>query len=613
MKNSKKKEGRISLRQRFRYWLDRRMAQGTSSMVKLLVLTVLGSVLLVTVLVMAFGLHKEGKSFLAVLWDNLRSAMSSSFPSSESGTLLYIVLYTFLGLIGMVFTGMLIGIFSSSIRGRLLALQKENSPVLEKGHTVILGFRPGEYALLEQMVLAAGKEKRTLVIADQIERVDMEQAVRENVKVPKNVRLIFRKAEITSPAALACCHIPECSTIVIHAHERGTAVKTLLAVASLLKDSDNKPHITATVDSDEAILPPDTMRDMDLHMLHSGDMVGRIIARAATQPGVFQAFMEIISFHGYEFYFEAIPKTAGMKFGEVLLSCEGGIVAGLYRNGAAKLDPDPETEIREDDLFIVFEEEEGNVRLSKKEVRAIPEQVGQPEPAPIPELVIFGANNALPMIIGELPDNIENIRIAGVPKNVFDSFLAEDDSFASQISGDFRNTASDWILMDMVKNAAHLILLSDRKKQPEEADTETLLLLMRLRDIKRHTNLPFTITAEMRCENNRKLVDDKYEEDFVVATDLSSMILAQISEDTRRASLFDDLMDEEGSEVYLKKLSELGIEPGKTTAGELRTALYAMSHILVGLQTKDQFFRVLSGNEELTLTENDRLILIGEA
>ena len=123
MKNSKKKEGRISLRQRFRYWLDRRMAQGTSSMVKLLVLTVLGSVLLVTVLVMAFGLHKEGKSFLAVLWDNLRSAMSSSFPSSESGTLLYIVLYTFLGLIGMVFTGMLIGIFSSSIRGRLLALQ----------------------------------------------------------------------------------------------------------------------------------------------------------------------------------------------------------------------------------------------------------------------------------------------------------------------------------------------------------------------------------------------------------------------------------------------------------------------------------------------------------
>ena len=34
-----------SLRQRFRYWLDRRMSKGTSGMVKLLVITVLGSVL----------------------------------------------------------------------------------------------------------------------------------------------------------------------------------------------------------------------------------------------------------------------------------------------------------------------------------------------------------------------------------------------------------------------------------------------------------------------------------------------------------------------------------------------------------------------------------------
>ena len=37
MKNRNKT--RITLRQRFRYWLDRRMAQGTSSMVKLLVAT----------------------------------------------------------------------------------------------------------------------------------------------------------------------------------------------------------------------------------------------------------------------------------------------------------------------------------------------------------------------------------------------------------------------------------------------------------------------------------------------------------------------------------------------------------------------------------------------
>ena len=106
--------------------------------------------------------------------------------------------------------------------------------------------------------------------------------------------------------------------------------------------------------------------------------------------------------------------------------------------------------------------------------------------------------------------------------------------------------------------------------------------------------------------------------DISLAVDTSEVVSiiapsGNISEDTRRASLFHDLMDEEGSEVYLKKLSELGIEPGKTTAGDLRETLYAMSHILIGLQTKDQEFCVLSGNEELDLSEDDRLILIGEA
>lgn len=606
---------KITLKQRFRYWLDRRMAKGTSSMVKLLIFMVLGSVLLVTGLVMYFGLHKDGKSFLAVLWDNLRSAMSSSFPSSESGTVLYIVLYTFLGLIGMIFTGMLIGIFSSTIRGKLLALQKENSPVLEKGHHLILGFHYGEYALLQQMVQAAGKKKRTIVIADKYERVDMEQAVRENVKVPRNVRIIFRKADVTNPNAIACCAVPNCNTIVIHAHDKGLAVKSLLAVSALLQDcpADERPHITATVDADAAILPKDTMREMDLNMIYTGDMVGRIIARAATQPGVFQAFMEIISFSGYEFYFEPIPKAVGMSFGKTLMNSDYGIIAGLYRDGKVLLNPDPATAIRDDDLFVVFEENESDIRLTRKITREIPESVEAPELDKIHEVVIFGANKALPMIINELPDNIENIKLCGISPEVYNSYLPEDDVFTSHISADYRNTGNDKILQDMIKNAEHLIILSDRKKSPEEADTETLLLLMRLRDIKRRTGLPFTLTAEMRSENNRKLVDNKNEEDFVVATDISSMVLAQISQDIRRAGLFDDLMDEHGSEIYLKTLHQLGISPGPIAAYDLRSKVYAMGYILMGMRYKNVPFEVLDEEaEQLELSENHELILIGE-
>ena len=156
---------KITFRQRFRYWLDLRMAAGTASMVKLLLIMVLASVVFVTSLVLLFHLHPEGKHVIAVFWDNMRSAMSSSFPSSDSGSLLYIILYTMLGLTGMIFTGMLIGLFSSTMRGKLIALQQDNPEIIETGHTVILGFRIGEYALLKEIIAAAENEKKTIVIA----------------------------------------------------------------------------------------------------------------------------------------------------------------------------------------------------------------------------------------------------------------------------------------------------------------------------------------------------------------------------------------------------------------------------------------------------------------
>ena len=606
---------KISIFRRFRYWLDRRMAKGTASMVKLLLWMVLSAVLLVTVLVILFGLGKEGKSYFAIFWDNLRSAMSSSFPSSDSGSVLYIVLYTLLGLVGMVFTGMLIGIFSSTIRGRLLALQSENSPVLESGHFVVLGFRPGEYALLAELIEAAGGEKRTIVVADDMERVDMEKAVFGNLKVPKNIRMIFRKTDVTNPRTMQCCSIPQSRSVVIHAHDKGLAVKCLLAVTSLLEGVEDGPEIVATVDAEKAILPADTMRNMNISMVHSGDMVARIIARAATQPGVFEAFMEMISFHGFEFYPEKIKGAEGLLFGQLVLGSQRGIAVGLCRKGKTVLNPPPETRIEEEDLIFVFEEEPGSVKIKGADRLELPAPCEIPPLAPIPEMVIIGANQALPTILKELPDHIETIKLAGLTPQQRDLYLPDESIYTSEVICDFRSLDSDQALTELVQDASHLILLNDKKKAAEDADTDMMLLIIRLRDIKRRLKLGFTITAEMRSENNKKLIMNARQEDFIVATDLSSMILAQISEDTRRAGLFSDLLDENGSEVYLKTPQELGIDPAlsvQLSVSELREKVYSMGYILMGLQTKDQSFRLLDRDEQISFTGGTRLVLIGE-
>ncbi len=603
---------KISMGKRFRYWLERNMAKGTSSMIKLLLAVVLFMAALVTVLVLVFHQQEEGTSVIALFWDNLRAAMSSGFPAAGSGSLLHIVLYTLLGLTGMIFTGMLISVFSTSMRGKILALQTENPEILEKDHVVVLGFRTGEYALLHQLMLAARKEKRTLVVADTMGRVDMEQAIRTNIKVPKNIRLVVINADTASAAELECCAIPAASRVIIYTRDPGKTVKTYLAVSSLLKGAERRPKIVTTVDADDAEFPNDLLPDREVCLLHSGNVVARIIAHAAAQPGIYEALLDMIDFNGFEFYFEEMPELCGQTFRTAVLSTVNGIAVGLYREGKALLNPPPDTELLRGDLLIAFEEEQGDIRLVSPEEVPPPAKRSLPPLRPIPEVVIFGINASIPTIIRELPDNIVRIRLAGLTPAEFSEYLPRPEIFIPEIVPDYRIKDAEDTLTDMTKNASHLIVLSDGKKGDEDADTETIMQIMRLRNLKKKLGLRFTITAEMRCENNRKLISESGAEDLVVASDLSSMLLAQIAEDPRRLGLFRDLLDESDSEVYLKPLIDFRISGARMTVRELREHIYDYGYIPMGIRTREGIFQVLDDNLRIQPKVGDHLVLIGK-
>ena len=117
----------------------------------------------------------------------------------------------------------------------------------------------------------------------------------------------------------------------------------------------------------------------------------------------------------------------------------------------------------------------------------------------------------------------------------------------------------------------------------------------------------------MRCESNRNLISSRESEDFVVATDLSSMMLAQISNDVRRAGVFNELLNENGSEAYLKQASEFGLLDQEFAYEELLEKVYAFGYILIGIKEPNKSFRILGRNKEnITLNEGDQLVVIGE-
>jgi voltage-gated potassium channel Kch len=90
----------------------------------------------------------------------------------------------------------------------------------------------------------------------------------------------------------------------------------------------------------------------------------------------------------------------------------------------------------------------------------------------------------------------------------------------------------------------------------QSADTRTLITLLQLRKIGETANRHISVVSEMIDVRNRELAEVTRAEDFVVSNKLVSLMLAQASENESMAAIFDDLLDEAGSEIYMRPMSD---------------------------------------------------------
>lgn len=581
---------KTSFKERFRYWLDNRMARGSISMIKLLALATLALVLLIAGLILAFGLQEETDVFSA-LWDALATTINAWMPYSDDGGIGYVLLTAVAAVIGLLFTSVLIGIVGSAIEDRLTELRKGSSRVLEEGHTVILGFEPGAYTLLQQLVLAAGEEPRTLVLAEAMEKDEMEDAVRENLELPSNVKLICRNADITDPAALSCCNLPAARVVVISPMEDGRTLKTLLAARKAREEGT--AGIVAAVSSEEYMLPARFRREEKLRQLNTGSLLARLIAHSCTQPGLSRTFTEVFDFEGNEFYLEQLPETEGLSFAAAALRLENGALCGLLREETLYLNPPAELPLAKGDRLLIFAEDNGLAHLGTE----LPETAGQLSAEVCRDafavqggrVAIFGDSSYRDMILKELPGGSETV-LETEEKELPPEALAA--------------------------GADHVVLLSGEGDQ-EESDARSMLLLLKLQELRRQKGLTYNITAEMRRETNRKLVADGDSTDFVVASDMSSMVLAQLTETPELYEVFREILSNEGSELLLKPAFAFGLCDGRErSVPELRLAALKAGCCFLGLCRREESIQVRlnpSRGEAFTLDENDQLIVLAEA
>lgn len=90
----------------------------------------------------------------------------------------------------------------------------------------------------------------------------------------------------------------------------------------------------------------------------------------------------------------------------------------------------------------------------------------------------------------------------------------------------------------------------------QESDAKTLICLLHLRDISNKSGKPISIVSEMLDQKNKTLAEITKADDFIVSDKIISLMLSQLSENKELKKVYDILFSAEGSEVYLRPVTE---------------------------------------------------------
>jgi voltage-gated potassium channel Kch len=559
-----------SLADRLRYRFDNFMARGTIALIAglgaiTLVITVAAAaVVTFTGLGRAagwrFGFGEAGFQSL------IRELDSGAFGVDAGWGLRIVMLLVTIG--GIFILSALIGILNNALQAKLDELRRGRSRVIEHGHTVILGWSPQVFTVISELVEAnANQRDPCIVVLGERDKVAMESAIRDAVGKTGRTRVVCRSGSPIILGDLDLVSLETARSIVVLSplgdDPDSSAIKTILAITNNPGRKPEPHHIVAEITDPRNLEAARMVGRDEVEIVLTGDLISRIIAQTCRQSGLSVVYAELLDFGGDEIYFKEEPAIVGKTFGEALTSFEDSAVMGLCTAEGPRLNPPMDTVIRPGDQLIAVSEDDDTIRLGGRGAAAVDRaaiQLRDADAATAERTLILGWNWRAPAIIRELdhyvaPGSAVTV-VADVPalEALTAGCRAE---LERQTLAVARGDTTDRRTLDGLRAETyrHVIVLAYDHLEPQKADARTLITLLHLRDIAERHDHPFSIVSEMLDTRNRALAEVTKADDFIVSDKLVSLMLAQISENKRLNSVFADLFDPEGSEVYLKLAS----------------------------------------------------------
>ena len=528
------------------------------------------AIALLVVVFNAFPEDARGGDFWDVVWGNLMRTLDPGTMGADSGWgFRILMLVVTIG--GLIIVASLIGIVSGGFDDKMAQLRKGRSRVLEKDHTLILGWSGKLFPIISELCIANESRGRSVIVvlADR-DKVEMEEEIREYLPDPGRTTIICRRGDPMSTRDLLIASPGSARSVIILPPDEGEDPDAAVIKIALALTQDGTlhggriPHIVAELRDPRNLEAARLVGHGRAHWLLASDLISRMTVQTCRQSGLSAVYTELLDFSGNEIYLTDQPLFDGLTYLDAQLRFPTSAVMGVQRAKEVLLNPAADFMLEASDRLIVVAEDDSSISTA---LPGTPEDAAIShkwlEPAHPEHTLILGCNSSLQTMLDELAAYVAPGSTVSIVADVAEpSLLATpglDVSFA-RLDSTRRAVLDSLNIIEF----DHVVVLAYRELlEPQAADAKSLITLLHLRDIADKHDVSLNIVTEMLDDRNRELAEVTKADDFIVSDRLVSLMLSQISESEELVAVFAELFSSSGAEIYLRP-AELYVAYGVT-------------------------------------------------
>ena len=630
---------KYTIKTRMIYWFDNLMSKGAHMMILLLGVTSLIIIILSALTIWYLKITPENQeplTFIEGFWQSLLRAIDAGTMGGDVGWPFRLI--SFLVTLGGIFVlSILIGVLGSTIESKLDNLRKGKSFVIENGHTIILGYSSKIFTIISELIIAneSAKHPRIVILADK-DKVEMEEEIRRNIPDFKNTKVICRSGIPFDFSDLEIVNPQQSKSIIIltpdeEVNADSLTIKTILAITNNSNRRSTPYHIVAEMKDISNYEVAKMVAKDEVEILFTDDIIAKMIVQTSRQSGLSIVYTELFDFDGVEIYFTEDKKLVGQTYGEILSMYESSTVIGVQKeNDTVELNPSMNYIFEEGDVAIVISEDDSTIEISdglKKEIDESCFSKTIPAENKAENILLLGWNSIASSIVLELDKYLGH----GSSLTVISSYHKYQDVVNSlskelvncKLTFQIDDTTNRKVLENIkIFNFDSVQILCYKDDMDiQDADASTLITLLHIRKILDDSSVDIKVVSQMLDVKNRALASITKADDFIVSDTLISLLMTQVAENKSLMKVFENLFNADGSEIYLKPVSEYIIPNNPVNFYSIIESAKRKGHTAIGFRL-DQFssdvnesFGIQVNPEksrQIEFNENDKIIVLAE-